>query len=236
MRTCLNIVLAAIISFALTTAVAGIGNSQERIAYSGFLEDYPTFEADKDREGAMIYRKPGVSLKDYTKVMMDPVEIWYAPDCKYKGIKPDELKILADAFRAAIVSELEPDYPVVSKPGPGVLGIRMAITNVEVTKKKRGLLGYTPAGLVLSTAVKAIGDNVSLQDATIEVELLDSQSNERLGALIDRQRKERGAAGKALSALSAVQKEGASWEEIENTLKFYAQRFRSRLDAEHSAQ
>jgi len=221
---------------ALIMTVTGNGSSQEKVKYSGFLEGYPTFEPDKDREGALIYHKPGVSLKEYNKVMIDPIEIWYAPDCKYKGINPDELKVLADTFRAAIVSELEPDYPVVSKPGPGVLGIRVAITNVQVTKKKRGLLGYTPAGLVVSTAIKTLGDNMSLQDATIEAELLDSQNNERLGALIDRQRKERSAAGKTLSALSAVQKEGASWEEIENTLKIYAKRFRSRLDAEHGAQ
>jgi len=236
MRTCLKLVLIAVISFPLITGVTSKGNSQEKIGYSGFLEDYPAFEPDKDREGALVYRKPGVNLKDYSKIMMDPIEIWYAPDCKYKGIKPDELKVLADAFWEAIVSELEPDYPVVSEPGPGVLGIRMAITNVQVTKKKRGLLGYTPAGLVVSTAIKAIGDDVSLQDATIEAELLDSQSNERLGALIDRQHREGSGAGKAVSMLGAVQKSGASWEAIESALKFYAQRFRSRLDAEHAAQ
>jgi len=232
MKTCLRIALIAIMSFALVIVGTGTGNTEQKTTYSGFLEDYPSFEPDKDRPGALIYRKAGTSLKDYSKVIMDPVEIWYAPDCKYKGIKPDELKILADAFRAAIVSELEPDYPVVSKSGPGVLGIRMAITNVYVTKKKRGLLGFTPAGLVLSTAVKAIGDNMSLQDATIEAELLDSQSNELLGALIDRQHKK----GSVLGKLSAVQKGGASWEEIEKTLKFYAKRFRGRLDAEHGVQ
>jgi len=192
MKTCLRIALIAIMSFALVIVGTGTGNTEQKTTYSGFLEDYPSFEPDKDRPGALIYRKAGTSLKDYSKVIMDPVEIWYAPDCKYKGIKPDELKILADAFRAAIVSELEPDYPVVSKSGPGVLGIRMA----------------------------AIGDNMSLQDATIEAELLDSQSNERLGALIDRQHKK----GSVLGKLSAVQKGGASWEEIEKTLKFYAKR------------
>ena len=168
-------------------------------------------------------------MKSYTKIFIDPIEIWYAPDCKYKGIKPDELKILADAFRSAIVSELEPDYPVVSKIGPDVLGIRLAITNVHVTKKKRGLLGYTPAGLVVSTAVKAVGDNVSLQEAVIEGELLDSQSNERLGVLIEKQLNK----GSALGKLSVVQKSGVSWEEIENALKFYAKRLRARLGAEH---
>jgi hypothetical protein len=82
-----------------------------------------------------------------------------------------------------------------------------------MTKQKRGLLGYTPIGFVVSTAVKAVGDNMSLQDAVLEAELLDSQTKERLGALID-------------------QKGATSWDRIEETLNFYAQRFRSRLDAE----
>jgi len=236
MKISSKIALLAIVGLTLAIVVTGTGNTEQGTTYSGFLENYPAFEADKDRPGALIYRKLGADLKAYSKVFIDPIEIWYAPDCKYKGIKPDELKILADAFRAALVSELEPDYPVVSKTGPDVLGIRMAITNVHVTKKKRGLLGYTPAGLVLSTAVKAIGDNMSLQDATIETELLDSQSNERLAALIDRKHDEGSGAGKALGKLRTVQKGGVSWEEIENTLKFYAKRLRGRLDAEHEAQ
>ncbi len=218
-------------SLLATAAWAGSG-----IRQSGFLEDYPVFEADKDRKGAVIYQKPGVDLKSYTKVMIDPVEIWIAPDSKYKGIKPDEIKALADAFRAVLVEALEPAYPVVNKPGPGVLGIRMAITNVQLTKKKRGLLGYTPIGLVVSAGIKNLGDNMSLQDASIEAELLDSQTNERIGALIDQQSKtaaEKKKAAKIATKLRSVQKGDTSWEAIESTLKYYAERFRGRLDKEH---
>jgi hypothetical protein len=210
-----------IVSICLLLASAGPAVSGEQ--YSGFLENYPAFEADSDRKGALIYKKPGTELKAYTKIMIDPIEIWYAPDSKYKGIKPDDLKTLADTFLAAIVEELEPDYPVVSKPGPGVLGIRLAITNVYAKKKKRGLLGYTPIGFVATTAKNlAVGPGISLVDATIEVEMLDSQTNERLGALIDRQS----------ASPEKKKKEKTSWEEIEKTLKFYAKRFRSRMDAE----
>ncbi len=197
--------------------------------YSGFLDEYPAFEADKDRKGAMVYRKAGVNLKSYTKIMIDPVEIWISPKTKYKGLKPDDLKVLADTFRQAIVDALEPTYPVVNKTGPDVLGIRVAITNVYITKKKRGLLGYTPIGFVTSTAVMAIGDNMSLQDAVIEAELLDSQSNERLGALIDQQSK---TAKKKLS-VGPVKSGKTSWDEIKQTLKFYAERFRGRMDTDH---
>ena len=214
----------------LSILLSGIALAKKyEVKQSGFLENYPAFESDMDRKGAMVYRKAGVDLKKYTKIIIDPVEIWIAPESKYKGIKPDDLKVLADTFRQAIVNALEPTYPVVNTPGPDVLGIRIAITNVYITKKKRGLMGYTPAGLVISTAVKAIGDNMSLQEAVIEAELLDSQSNERLGALMDQQSK----TAKKKLGVGATKKGKTSWEEIEETLKFYAQRFRTRMDKDH---
>jgi hypothetical protein len=230
MMNALKGIVISVLSLCIMLSTASLATGEEK--YSGFLENYPAFEPDEDRKGAMVYRKAGVDLKPYTKIMIDPVEIWVAQDSKYKGIKPDDLKILADTFRQAIVDALEPVYPVVGKPGPDVLGIRIAITNVYMTKKKRGLLGYTPAGLVVSTAMKSAGDNMSLQDAMIEAELLDSQTNERLGALIDQQSKT-GKGKSSLGKLSAVQKGATSWEAIEEILKFYANRLRGRLDTEH---
>jgi hypothetical protein len=157
--------------------------------------------------------------------MIDPMEIWYAPDSKYKGIKPDELKALADAFRESLVSALEPTYPVVSKPGPDVLRLRIAVTNVYVKKKKKRLLSFTPIGLVVTGAQALAGKNISLVDATIEAEMLDSQSNERLGVLIDRQSDS--------AEKKKKKKMKTSWENVQKTLQFYAERFRSRMDAEH---
>ena len=200
-----------------------------KVVQSGFLENYPAFEEDQDRKGAMVYRKAGVDLKKYTKIMIAPIEIWISPQTKYKGIKPDDLKVLADTFRQAVVDALEPTYPVVNKSGPDVLGIRLAITNVYITKKKRGLLGYTPIGFAVSTATKAIGDNMSLQEAVIEAELLDSESNERLGALMDQQSK----TAKKKGSIGATKKGKTSWDEIEQTLKFYAERFRGKMDTDH---
>ncbi len=212
----------SIIALAMLITSAGLAVGGDE--YSGFIEDYPVFEADKDQKGAKIYRKPGTELKAYTKIMIDPIEIWIADDSKYKGINPDDLKALADTFRAVIVEELEPDYPVVSKPGAGVLGLRLAITNVHVKKKKRGLLGYTPIGIVATAAKRAIkGKAISLVNATIEVEMLDAVSNERLGVLID----------SGPHSPKDKKEKLTSWEEIEAILKFYAKRFRARMDAEH---
>jgi hypothetical protein len=94
-----SVVLIASFMILLFAAVSTVSAG----GYSGFMENYPAFEADKDQKGSMIYKKSGVSLKAYTKIMIDPIEVWYADDSKYKGISPDDLKALADAFRAAIV-------------------------------------------------------------------------------------------------------------------------------------
>jgi hypothetical protein len=212
----------AVLVVAVSMMLTGVVLAMSHGKYSGFMEDYPTFEADKDRKGAKIYHKPGVSLKNYTKIAIAPIEIWIAADSKYKGIDPNDLKALADTFRAAIVAELEPAYPVVSKPGEGVLVLRIAITDVFTKKKKRGLLGYTPVGFV-AKGVKdlTVGPAVSLADAVIEAELIDSQTNERIGALIDRQ------------SASMEKRKDTSWEKIQSTLTFYAKRFRGRMDTEH---
>ena len=158
--------------------------------------------------------------------MIDPIEIWYAEDSKYKGISPDDLKVITDALYKSLLTGLEPDYPIVSRTGEGVLRIRLAITNVHAEKKKRGLFGYTPIGLLVGgvQSLAGVAKNIKLDDATIEAELLDAQSSEQIGVLIDK-----------LSVETAGEKDtDTSWEEIEKSLDYYVKRLRSRLDAAHA--
>jgi Protein of unknown function (DUF3313) len=180
-----------------------------------FFSGTPHFESDKEFPGALVYRKPDVKVS-YTKVLIDPIEIWVAEDSEYKGIDPDEVKVIADSLRQTIVKELEPEYPVVEEAGEGVLGIRLAITNVYIKTKKRGLLGYTPIGFVVTTIGNLAGLRTELNKATIEAELLDGGTNEQLGALID--------------PLGSDSMEEASWEELGKRLEAYAKRLRARLD------
>ena len=154
---------------------------------SGFLEDYSGLQPDADRPGSMIYRKPGVDLAKYSKIAIAPVEIWYSDANEYQGISPDDLKLIADSFRAALVKHLEPDYPVVESGGADVLGLRLAIAEVKTRKKGRTVLNFTPAGFALYTLKDIAGANVILNDAIIEAELVDSSTGERLGAIVDQQ-------------------------------------------------
>jgi len=206
----------------LTSVVMSPAWSKDVPSTTGFIEGKVTLYQDPDKAGAYRYEKPGLDLKNYDRIAFEPVEIWIHPKSKYKGISPDDLKLIADSFLKTLVDELEPTYPVVSKAGPGTLRVRLALTNVKLKKKKRGLLGWTPIGIVVTAAKDAAGSRISLVDARIEVELLDAVSGERLGVLVD----------KGLTA-SKKKDEKLSWDDIEERLRFYAKRFRARLDAAH---
>ncbi len=203
---CLALVAGIFIAF-LQTSPAGA---------SEFISDMPELSQDPDRAGAMIWESPDFKREDYTRVMIEPITIYISPESKEKGLKANELKALADGFVEAVTISLEPDIPVVSQPGPGVLYIRAALVDVKMDNKKRGLLGYTPIGFVITAAANAAGARIILKDAVLEVEVLDSVSGKRLGVLTDK-------------APSSADGENPSWDSISQTLTYYAKRFKQRM-------
>jgi hypothetical protein len=184
-------------------------------AGSEFIENMPQLAQDPDRPGAMIWTKPDVNRAAYTRVMIEPITVFISPESEYKGLNPDELKALADKFVEVVTKTLEPEIPVVNQGGPGVMYLRAALTNVKVAKKKKGLLGYTPVGLVAGAVT---GPTILVKDAALEIEMLDPVSGERLGVLVDK-------------APKTAAEEELSWESIEKTFAFYAERFKARMQA-----
>ncbi|HXP00728.1 MAG TPA: DUF3313 domain-containing protein [Luteibacter sp.] len=190
---------------------------------SGFLDTYPPMQPDPKRPGASIYIAPNTTLKGLDKVVIDPILVFYSPDSKYQGIDPNELSAVTEHLRTALKKSLEPKYPVVDAIGPGVLRVRVAITNVVAEKKKRGILGYTPVGFVIGTAknLATAGPNINLNSATVEAELIDP-SGKQLAVVVD----------PLVSGES--KKEALTWDQIATVLDAAGQRLRTRMDADNA--
>lgn len=201
------LLIAGLLSISLHQAIA---------ADTKFIVDMPPLANDAERAGAMIWTKPGMNRAAYTKVMIEPISIFISPDSESKDLDANELKALADGFNETLIKTLEPEIAVLNKAGPGVLYMRAALTNVKLAQKKRGLLSYTPIGLVANAVSDSPGSRLSLKDATLEVEMLDAATGERLGVLIDK-------------ASTAAGGETPSWDAINRTLVFYAERFKARM-------
>jgi len=221
MKNVTRIVLAVGMSCALTLA-AGCAIKGR---YSGFLKDYPKFEPGAKGGADLVFIKENVDFKSYDKVMMDHVVFWLSKDSKYRGIHADELQELADAFHKAMADALKDGYPLVTEPGPGVLRIRFAITDVVATR----LLWSTDTtvnseGLVIKRSMTK--DYNPIGGASMEMELLDSQTNGRIAAAIDTKAAEE----------SEVIKGLRKWGHAEDTFEFWAKRLRWWLDKVHGKQ
>ncbi|NQY25677.1 MAG: DUF3313 domain-containing protein [Piscirickettsiaceae bacterium] len=195
--------------------------SADEIPKSAFIEGEITLTPIPDKIGAYRYLKPELDLKKYSKILIEPVEIWLHPDSTYKGIQPDTLKAMADSFAQILVDELEPDYTIVANVGADTLVVRLAIMGLKTKKKKRKLLGYLPVVLVAGALNTNALKRVSLVDAGIEAEVLDSITGERLAVLVDT----------GIRIPESESKKGKlAWKDIEMSLRFYAKRFKAQLD------
>jgi hypothetical protein len=177
---------------ALTVALLLSLSSELLADDSGFLTDYSKLKPIAGSD-ARLYTAPNAhtDFKNYKAVMIDQPEFVIASDSKYKGVKPDDAKAVADALRAQMNATVTKNGRlfVVDKPGSGVLYVRIAASNIHLAKKKRGLLGYTPAGFVIGSAVSAgeeMEQKIILQDMNLEIEIQDSQSQEVLVAMVDK--------------------------------------------------
>ena len=188
---------------------------------SGFLGDYSQLKPGGSDEAALIYRNPNANLGSYDKFMIDDVAIWYSEEESLRNIPEDELKHLALFLKVRIIEALKNEgLTRVKEPGPGLMRIRSAITDAKQSKPLLdAVTTVIPQARIISAAKRlTFGTHSFVGRAGIEGEVLDSQTEERLGAMVDRR-----AGGKTL--------EGSlnSWDDVEQSFKFWAERFAYRL-------
>ncbi len=194
----------------------------------GFLTDYSLLETRERELANRIYIVPDLMerLKDYNAFLVDQPEIFIAPDSKYKGAKPDQLKLLADTVRLATIERLEAGgYPVTEEPGPGVMYMRFAVAHLYLKKKKRGLLSYTPMGFVvhstMQAAVRDLWKKIDIVELSLEMEFADSVTGEVLAA---------GTSPHGMRKAKGQKQDLVTWEELDAVIRTIGERMRCQLE------
>ena len=176
--------------FIVMALVAGLlvtGCSHRKTTYSGFLRDYSGLQKGPKGGPDLVYKKPGVDFSKYKKVLVEPVVFYLKKDAEAKGIQPKVMAELEDAFEKEIVKALNGAYPMVDKPGPDVLRIRIAITDVEPSNPTLGTVGAVmPAGMAINLISNVTtGSSVNVGSASMEAEFIDSETGEVVGKVVD---------------------------------------------------
>jgi hypothetical protein len=192
-------------------------------AKTGFLGEYYAKLEPGPKDGAKLrWLKPGVDWAKYDKVMLDSVVFFFDDDSEYKGIEPNELKKLADDFNQQLVDTLKGPYPIVAEPGPGVLRIRFAITDLQQSNPVlSGVTSIIPVGLAVSVVKKGVTDSWAGSGATgAEMMALDSLTNDVIAVAQDEK-------------TAGFTERFSKWGSAEEAFKYWAERVKLYLDQVH---
>lgn len=222
-------------SLALAAGAPRFGDYQAK----GFLSTYADIKPVGGDSKAFRYINQKIDLSKYNKLMIDRIKIWVKDDANYKGVDPAELKELVDYFHQAIVKAVGPTYQVVDKPGPDVLHLRIAVTDLVPNKPEAAVatlvvpflwVGEAGAGAVQGD----LGSTPFIGEATVEMEALDSVSHTRVASFIERH------TGKKYNwtegvdkGVSSYMKAYSTWDYTKEAFDRWAGMIRARLDAAH---
>jgi hypothetical protein len=156
---------------------------------SGFLDDYSVLREGAPGQVALVYLNPKADWARYDKVLLEPVTLWRSGRHSLDPVPEDDLLRLVSALENALRQHLGAGYRLVDQPGPGVMRIRLAITEarasdpvLDVLRARSTPLPPPPAGPIDPELRRFI------ERAAIEGEIRDAQTNELLAAGVDRRR------------------------------------------------
>ena len=168
--------------------------------FSGFLKDYTNLKPAQGLDGdALGYVSTDATknLHKYIACVIDPVEIYLASDADGAKMSDTARVAVAEYFRAALVKSVSSAYPVADKAGPLVLRLRAAVVGVDfgdaVSEADQG-----------ADKTKAMTHKLNIGKVRVEMELVDSETGEQLGALVDKTNLGEGA--EVVSAMSRDEK------------------------------
>jgi hypothetical protein len=148
--------------------------------FSGFLKDYSALQPNPNVESALTYVSSDAqkNLRSYFAIVVDPVAAYVATDVDEAKISESSRKAVTNYFEHALKNAVSDAFPVVEAPGPLTLRLRAALVGVDVG-------GAVPAG-DLPADVGPLENHLNIGKLRVEMELVDSETGERIAAMVDR--------------------------------------------------
>ncbi len=186
---------------------------------AGFLTNYSQLEPGKGDQAALVYINPDVDWKQYTAVQFESVTLWPGKDGGLASLSPEDQQMLADRLYTAVHGALAKEIKLVTSPGPGVLKLRVALTEAKSTKVVLNAFATIVPQIRAVATLGGLAANTSLTvgSATIEGDVRDSLTQERLAAFVDKRIGQR-----SLQGLG-------TWSQVQAAFDHWGEQFATRL-------
>ena len=204
----------------LLAAVTGCTSARSpvRREVSGFLDDYSTLREGGPGEVALVYRNPQADWKSYDKVLLEPVTLWRSGRKSLDAVPEEDLLRLVDGLESAVRRRLGEGFGLVENAGPGVMRIRLAITEARASDPILDVLRAHGGAAKAADGPLHPETRRFIEAAQIEGEIRDAATNQLLAAGVDRRRRQ--------GAMPVD-----TWAEVARAMDFWADRVCTRLEA-----
>lgn len=187
-RRCFGAAAGVLLVLALALAGGCSSTFQAKsVGMSGFLGDYSQLKPGTGEDALLVYVNPAADFKRYDKILIDPIKVYAVNGGEVRGLFKDNAKVLADYADATLREHLKGDYTLVDKAGPGVLRLRVAITEANGSRVLLDTVSTVmPIGLAVS-GLKCLvtGSHTAVGSVAVECEGVDPGTAERLFAAVD---------------------------------------------------
>ena len=157
---------------------------------SGFLKDYSLMKPGKGDQAKLIYFAPDVNWAKFTKIYIEPIELWHSedPDSKLGKLPKDDQQLLINYFHTALSNALSKDYTIVNEAGPDTLVVHGAITEAKKCRPVSNLVSsVVPMGIGLSLVKRVIfGTGLGVGECQVEAEFTDGGTGQLVAEAVDR--------------------------------------------------
>lgn len=132
-----------------------------------------------------MYVKPGVQWSRYDSVQLDSAGLWLNENTQ--SLSAEDQQHLTDTLYGTLYRNLGAVFTVARQPGPNTLRLRVALTQAQGAKVAARVVTTVVPQLRMAGAIVGLGGDTAttVGSATVEMEILDSVTNERLAAGVD---------------------------------------------------
>lgn len=192
----------------------------EHLRSNGFLADYSMLQPGEEGQMQQLYINPNLGLDQYSRILIEPVTVWRSPDSPLEDLDVGDLDELADYALYAFHKQLHHDFQLVQSPGANTMALRVAVTEASEAPIVLATASSRIPRLHIMTPTRALSDDASLflSEASIEIELVDTLTGERIAAAVDRR-----------AGQTVFRGEHGEWVLVDSAFVFWAERLKTRL-------
>jgi hypothetical protein len=175
----LVLVLAGCLCLAGCAAAPTTGNYSE-------LPDRDRLQPNARFPRSQVYVAEGVTFGQYAQFIIDPVAVYQGADASWNGVSEEAKHEMAQFVRSEFARALQPGYPVVEQPGPGVLRLKFTLVDLELTRPMLATASHLmPVGLAMNLGKGAAGAKGSFMGSvTLAGELIDARTGEVVASFL----------------------------------------------------